>query len=114
MFITEAVPPKSPGLQSHPRPARPRKHRESNRCTVSESKRIVNRYANGTKLHTSLVDECNILTFFAVRMYTKLPVSMFRISMKLGSNARMYGWKIANEVGVPSHVIFHSGNARQP
>lgn len=40
---------------------------------------------------TSLVEECNILIFFAVRMYTSVPVSRCLISMKLGSNANMYG-----------------------
>lgn len=34
--------------------------------------------------------------------------------MKFGSNARMYGYDNANELGVPSHEIFQSGRARHP
>ena len=40
---------------------------------------------------TSLVDSCNILIFFAVTMCTSPPVSTCLISIKLGSNARIYG-----------------------
>lgn len=43
----------------------------------------------GVPVHTSLVDVCSHLMFFAVTMCTSAPLSMCRISMKLGSNARM-------------------------
>jgi hypothetical protein len=39
--------------------------------------------------HTSLVEVWSHLMFFAVTICTKPPLSMCRISMKLGSKARM-------------------------
>ena len=52
--------------------------------------------------------------FFAVTMWTHAPLSICRTSMKLGSNAKMYGYDSAKDVGVPSQSIFHSGRARHP
>jgi hypothetical protein len=48
---------------------------------------------------TSRVDSCNIRIFFPVMMVIRLPVSTCRISMKLGSNARIYGGERANDIG---------------
>lgn len=47
-------------------------------------------------------------------MLTSIPVSICLISIKLGSNARIYGVKMANAFGVPSHVIIQSDLARHP
>ena len=46
-------------------------------------------YPKCSVLLTSLVLECNILTFFPVMTCISSLVSMCRISMKDGSNARM-------------------------
>jgi hypothetical protein len=63
---------------------------------------------------TSRDEECSMRMFLAVMMCTSMPVSMCRISIKLGSKAKMYGLKMPKACGVPSHVIIQSDRARQP
>jgi hypothetical protein len=89
---------------------RPHTHTKSE-VIVSAGSRHCNKKSSE---RTSLVDECSIRIFFAVRILTSIPLSKCRISMKLGSKARIYGLKIANACGFPSHTIFQSGLARQP
>lgn len=101
---------KSPTRRPHPLPSRPRKHIES-RSVVRFL--LPHHHPSRAKL-TSRVLECNIRIFFAVIICTNIPVSICLISMKLGSKASMYGVKMANAFGVPSHVIIQSGLARQP
>lgn len=66
------------------------------------------------KRPTSLVEECNMRMFLAVMICTKALVSKLRISIKLGSNAKRYGWLSANVCGRPSQQMSQSGRARQP
>lgn len=66
------------------------------------------------KKPTSLVEECNIRMFLAVIICTNALVSKLRISIKLGSNAKRYGWLSAKVCGRPSQQMSQSGRARHP